>query len=403
MSIPARRAPLSADPLPATGAWRRGDPVGNRRFVAVSPDRPFSLEGGGSLRGAEIAYETWGELDADGSNAILVCHALTGDSHAVGEEDHLHPDGGWWNGLIGPGRAIDTAEWFVVCANVLGGCQGSTGPSSIDPATGAPYGSSFPVVTIRDMVRSQAKLADHLGIARWHSVIGGSMGGMQALEWAIMFPDRVGSIVLLSTTLQASDWQIGLSGVQRHAIVADPRWNGGDYYDAAPGEGPATGLAIARGMAQITYRTDSKYSSKFKRVPKDAMDGPFSLWQQFQVEGYLDYQGAKLARRFDANSYLHINRAMDLHDVGRGRGGVERAVARITAPALVIGVDSDILYPTHQQERIHDVITDTGGSSEYHLLFSDEGHDAFLVETQKIGPIVAPFLHHVRTDRGGSR
>lgn len=398
MTIPDRRAPLSADPLPASGAWRNGDLAGHRRFVAVSPDRPFRLEGGGSLRDAVVAYETWGELNADASNALLVCHALTGDSHASGDLAPGHPTEGWWNKLIGPGLGIDTDEWFVVCINVLGGCQGSTGPSSIDPDTGRPYGSKFPVVTIRDIVRAQVPVADALGIERWHAVIGGSMGGMQALEWAIIYPERVGSLVVMSSTLQASAWQIGLSAVQRGAIVADPCWRGGDYYDAPAGEGPTAGLATARGMAQITYRTDPIYTKKFDRKEVDPMDDGFSLWQRFSVESYLDYQGAKLARRFDANSYLIINKAMDLHDVGRGRDGVEHAVARITAPALVIGVDSDILYPHDQQQRIHDVLTETGGSSTFHLLSSDEGHDAFLVEHQKIAAIVAPFLEaHGRT------
>jgi homoserine O-acetyltransferase len=395
MTEPTRRAPLSADPLPATGAWRPGDPVGGRRFVALPTDRAFVLEGGGVLHGATIAYETWGELDADGSNAVLVCHALTGDSHAAGRSGPGHPTDGWWAGLIGPGRALDTDRYFVVCANVLGGCQGSTGPSSLDPATGAPYGSSFPVVTIRDMVRTQAAVADAVGVRRWLSVVGGSMGGMQALEWGVMFPDRVRSIVAIATTAAASAQQIALSSVQRSAVVLDPGWRGGDYYDAAPGEGPHQGLAVAREMAQISYRTEGVYGSRFGRKQLDPIDDRFTLWQRFDVEGYLDYQGAKLVRRFDANSYLVINRAMDLHDLGRGRGGLEAALARVRVPVLTMAITSDTLYPPYQQEMIDQTLRSLGHESHHAVVDSPDGHDAFLIETDQVGAALVPFLDDV--------
>ncbi len=336
MTEPTRRAPLSADLLPASGAWRPGDPAGGRRFVPLGEQRPFVLEGGGVLRDAQVAYETWGELAVDGSNAVLVCHALTGDSHAAGRSGPGHPTDGWWQGLIGPGRPLDTDRWFVVCVNVLGGCQGSTGPSSLSPVTGRPYGSTFPVVTIRDIVRTQAAVADHLGIGRWLAVVGGSMGGMQALEWGVMYPERVAGVAAIATTAAASAQQIALSSVQRSSIVLDPGWRGGDYYDAAPGEGPHMGLALARQSAQITYRTEQVFNERFGRKQLDLLDDRFTLWQRFDVEGYLDYHGAKLARRFDANSYLVINRAMDLHDLGRGRGGMERALARLAAPVLTL-------------------------------------------------------------------
>ena len=398
-----RRAPLSVLPLPASGAWRPGDPVGQRRFVAFAPERRFQLEGGGSLKGVTVAYETWGELNADASNAVLVCHALTGDSHAAGPSGPGHPTAGWWDELIGPGRAIDTDRYFVVCTNVLGGCQGTTGPSSIDPDTGRPYGSTFPVVTIRDIVRTQAAVADELGIDTWHCVIGGSMGGMQVLEWGVMFPDRVRSLAPLATTVAASAYQIGQSSVQRSTIVLDPKWNGGDYYEAGDDGGPHLGLALAREQATLTYKSEVLVDRAQGRAEKDVMDRGFSPWQRFAVEGYLDYQGEKLVRRFDANSYLVINKAMDLHDIGRGRGGIERALARLTAPVLTLSITSDGLYPTRQQELLHRTIVANGGSSRHEIIHSDAGHDGFLPEHQAVGAAIGPFLDEVASTNGDHR
>jgi homoserine O-acetyltransferase len=398
MTDPSRRAPLSADLLPASGSWQPGDPAGDRQFLTLPTDRAFVLEGGGILRHVTVAYETWGELDADGGNAVLVCHALTGDSHAAGRSGPGHPTEGWWNGLIGPGRALDTDRLFVVCVNVLGGCQGSTGPSSPVPDTDRPYGSSFPVVSIRDMVRTQAAVADHLGIARWRTVVGGSMGGMQALEWGVMYPERVAGVAAIATTVAASAQQIALSSVQRTSIALDPKWRGGDYYDAAPGEGPHLGLALARQSAQISYRTEQVFNDRFGRKQLDPLDDRFTLWQRFDVEGYLDYHGAKLARRFDANSYLVINRAMDLHDLGRGRGGMERALARITAPVLTIAIDSDALYPAYQQELIHETVSSLGGEATHVQISSPDGHDAFLLETDAVADALVPFLSLLEKD-----
>lgn len=395
------RTPLSNDPLPASGAWRPGDPPGDRRFLQLATDRPFVLEGGGKLRDVTIAYETWGELDADAGNAILVCHALTGDSHATGPTGPGHPTQGWWDELVGPGRAIDTDRYFVVCANVLGGCQGTTGPASNDPTTGRPYGGRFPAVSIRDIVRTQAALANHLDIGRWFSVVGGSMGGMQVLEWAVMYPDRVRSIVPIATSAAATAQQIALSNVQRFAIWLDPNWRGGDYYDASAGEGPHHGLALAREIAQITYRTDDEFGSRFDRATLDDMDDVFTLWQRFQVESYLDYQGAKLARRFDANSYLIISKAMDLHDVGRSRGGVERALSRVIAPALTMSIDSDALYLPYQQHEIRDVLHTNGTPVEHVEITSPFGHDAFLLETAQVGEALTDFFSEVEKHHDG--
>jgi len=383
--------------LPASGAWRPGDHRGRRQFLRLAEDRRFTLEGGGSLRQIDVAYETWGSLDADGGNAVLVCHALTGDSHAAGRLEPGHATSGWWDDLIGEGEALDTDRLFVVCANVLGGCQGTTGPASDHPDDGRPYGARFPVVSIRDMVRTQAAVADHLGVATWLSVVGGSMGGMQALEWGVMFPNRVRSIAALCTTPAASAEQIAWSAIGRQAVMLDPAWNGGDYYDAGPGEGPHRGLALAREVAQVTYRSDEVYGDRFGRALVDPLDG-FRMDQRFQVEGYLDYHGAKLARRFDANSYLIVNKAMDLHDLGRGRGGLEGALRRVQVPVLNVSVSSDRLYPPHLQRLTHDALGSLGHRTEHHLIESPQGHDGFLLETDRVGPLVTDFLARVEKD-----
>ena len=379
------------DALPASGAWREGDPVGARRFTPLSAGRPFALEGGAVLHDAVVAYETFGTLDAEASNAVLVCHALTGDSHAAGGLVPGHPSQGWWNGVIRPGGAIDLDRYFVVCVNVLGGCQGSTGPASAHPEDGRPYGARFPVVSIRDMVRTQAAVADDLGIRRWHSVIGGSMGGMQALEWSVMYPERVGSIAVLASCEAASAQQIGWWSAGRRIIRMDPAWRDGDYYDAGPGEGPHEGLSVARMVSQITFRSDAVFTDRFGRELVESLDG-FHLWQRFQVERYLEYHGDKLVRRFDANSYLVLTKAMDLHDIGRGRGGAGAALRRVRSPILAIGVSSDILYPAHYSRQIADDARAAGATAAYHELDSPHGHDAFLIEHEAVGALLAPFL-----------
>ena len=377
--------------LPATGAWREGDDAGHRRFFRVPADRPFALEGGGVLQGLQVAYETWGELNDDASNAVLVCHALTGDSHVAGPSGRGHPTDGWWDDLVGPGKAVDTDRWFVVCANVLGGCQGTTGPSAPDPTSGRPYAGAFPVVTIRDMVRSQALLATHLGVDRWLAVLGGSMGGMQALEWSIMYPERVRAAAVLATSVAASAQQIAWSHVGRHAVVLDPRWRDGDYYDAEPGQGPHEGLALARSIAQIHYRSEQVFQERFERRAVEPVDR-LSLWDRFQVESYLDYQGEKLVRRFDANSYLVLNKAMDLHDVGRKRGGVAEALDRVAAPVLTMAIDSDTLYPPYQQEHLRDLLVGRGVLFDHVEITSPHGHDGFLLEPAQVGPPLTALL-----------
>jgi homoserine O-acetyltransferase len=299
--------------------------------------------------------------------------------------------------MIGPGLPIDTDRWFVVCANVLGGCQGSTGPASPHPDDGRPYGSRFPVITIRDMVRVQAKLADHLGVDVWHSVVGGSMGGMQVLEWGITYPTRVRSLVPIATCAQATAQQIAWGAIGRRAIRLDPKWRGGDYYDAEPGDGPWQGLSIARMVAQVTFRSDNVFTDRFGRELADGAsthDG-FELWQRFEVERYLDYHGEKLCRRFDANSYLAIGKAMDLHDVGRGRGGLHAAFARIRVPTLTMGISSDMLYPPYQQRQIRDLLRAAGTPATYVEVDSPHGHDAFLINLDQVAGPLTRFLEQV--------
>ena len=378
----------------ATGAWHAGLPSGTRKFLHFPAERPIALDNSKTLQDVTVAYETWGELNKDKSNAILLCHAWTGDSHAAGSAEEGTPTPGWWEGLVGPNCAIDTNKWFVVCTNSLGGCQGTTGPASNHPQDGKPYGSRFPVITVRDMVRAQVRVSDMLGIDVWHSVIGGSMGGMQVLEWAITFPHRLRTAIPIATCLQATAQQIAWGAIGRRAIRLDPKWQGGDYYDAAIGEGPWQGLAIARMIAQVTFRSDNVLTDRFGRELAD-MDADYNglgLWDKFEVENYLDHHGDKLIRRFDANSYLIIGKALDLHDVARGRGELRSAVARISAPVLSVGISSDILYPTYQQKQIRDMINEVGGSCEYVEIESPHGHDAFLINLDQVGKPVAEFL-----------
>ncbi len=378
------------DRFPVTGAWRPGDDPGARQFTTL--DRPVALEGGGVLETVTLAYETWGQLNATASNAILICHALTGDAHVTGGGGGTYTEDGWWSKIVGPGLAIDTDEYFVVCVNVLGGCQGTTGPSSAHPTDGLPYGSRFPQVTNRDVVRTQACLADQLGIDRWFAVVGGSMGGMAVLEWAAMYPDRVRAIAPIATTLAASPQQIAWSAVGRLAVASDPNFHGGDYY--ADEIGPGRGLAVAREIAIIHYRSDEEWNQRFGRDPLDRLDS-FDQWGRFQVEGYLDHHGRKFPERFDANTYLVLNRLMDLHDVGRNRGGVEKAMERFRGPTFTASVSSDFLYPPYQQDDIADLFSTGGRWSCHHRLESMYGHDGFLVEHEKLGPALAEFLDKV--------
>jgi homoserine O-acetyltransferase len=329
-----------------------------------------------------LAYESWGRLTPDRSNAVLVLHALTGDSHVTGPAGPGHPTRGWWEELIGPGRALDTDRWFVVAPNVLGGCQGSTGPSSLRP-DGRRWGGAFPHLTQRDQVAAETDLADALGIGRWALVIGGSMGGMRALEWAVSHPERTEALLLLASPAAASAEQIAWANIQLHAIRSDPHWHGGDYHDAVPGRGPHAGLGLARRLAHVTYRSEPELQTRFGRTPQGA-ENP---WRhgRYQVESYLDHHAAKLVRRFDAGSYTVLTEAMNSHDVGRDRGGTKAALRRVTARALVAGVDSDRLYPLSQQAELAAGIP---GADRLRVIDSPYGHDGFLIETGQVAALV---------------
>lgn len=368
----------------ASGAWRDGDPVGERAFARFGE---LWLESGRALPSFRLAYETWGELNESRDNAILVLHALTGDSHVAGDAGPGHPTAGWWNGIVGPGEAIDTDRWFVIAPNMLGGCQGSTGPASVH-SDGDAWGSRFPYITVRDQVEAQQRLADQLGIEAWAAVIGGSMGGMQALEWAATLPERVERLGILSAPPLNTADQIALNSVQLQAIEMDPRFRGGEYYDAPDGEGPHRGLALARRMALLNYRSPTELNKRFQRSWQSGVS-PLGHGGRFAVESYLDFHGNKFTRRFDANSYLRLVEAMDSHDVGRDRGGVESALAQVTARTLVLGVDSDRLFPISGQHRIARGIPNTLDGDQSVVLASDFGHDGFLIET-------ADVAHHLR-------
>ncbi len=369
---------------PATGAWREGDPPGRRQWVSVGGT--LKLELGGELPAAAIAYETWGTLNADASNAVLVLHALTGDSHVAGPIQEGHPTPGWWNAVVGAGRALDPARWFVVVPNVIGGCQGSTGPASTAP-DGRTWGSRFPLVSIRDSVRAETALADALGVARWACVVGGSMGGMRALEWAATEPGRVERLFLLASPAATSADQIGWCAPQLAAIRADPHWRGGDYHDAPPGQGPHLGLGIARRMAHLSYRSPFELAQRFGRAAQVGED--LATGGRYAVESYLDHHATKLIRRFDAGSYVRLTEMMNAHDVGRGRGGVAAGLARVTARTLVAGVSSDRLYPLEQQEEL---VGGIPGADDLKVIDSPYGHDGFLIEADTVSTLLAGLL-----------
>ena len=363
--------------FPVTGAWREGDPAGERQFFRGGP---LELEAGGTLDEYVIAYETWGELSPERDNAILVLHALTGDSHIVGDVGPGHPTPGWWTQLIGPGAPLDTDKYFIVAPNVLGGCMGSTGPSSAAP-DGKPWGSRFPFITIRDTVSAEVPLADRLGVERWAAVIGGSLGGMRALEWAVMEPERVARLLAVATTARTSADQIAWAHTQLAAIEADPHFHGGDYYESD--QGPHAGLSIARQIAHTTYRSAYELATRFGQ----GRQGQEDPWNggRYAVQSYLEHQGTKFVKRFDAGSYIALTKAFMAHDLGRGRGSVEEALSRVQAETLVVAVDTDRLCLPVEAELIASSVP---GNQEVKWVTSHSGHDGFLLEFDQFGPLV---------------
>ena len=350
----------------------------------------FEPELGGTLREVTLAYEMWGELDAAGENAVLLVHALTGDSHVAGDPEPAHKRGGWWSPMVGPGCAIDTERYFVVCSNVLGGCYGSTGPASQNPESGRRYAMGFPVVTIRDMVRAQKRLLDDLGVKRLQLVIGGSIGGQQALEWAVEFPDFVEKAAPVAATGALGPQGIGMSELGRRAIMADPDWQGGDYYGS--GRSPDTGLAIARMAGMITYQSALGQWERFARRPASRPALYEEFGGRFEVESYLHYQGKDLVGRFDANSYLYLSRAMDLYDVAAGYESEEEAFSRIEAEVLFVGISSDWLFPPHEVRATAERARKVGARARYAEIDSLSGHDSFLKDWAQLREAVGPLL-----------
>jgi homoserine O-acetyltransferase len=350
---------------------------------------PLALDSGAILAPLTLAYETYGALNQARDNAILLVHALSGDAHAAGRHGPNDRKPGWWDAMVGPGRPFDTDRYFVICSNVLGGCQGSTGPSSIDPATGQPYGARFPVITIADMVRAQARLLDRLGIEQLLAVAGGSMGGFQALEWATAYPERVRGAILLATSARSSAQTVAWNAIGRHAIMSDPRWRGGDYYGAEP---PTDGLAVARMIGHITYLSEPSLERKFGRDLRNGDQIGFTLAPEFAIETYLAYQGESFNARFDANSYLYITKAMDYWDLPAQYGSLDAALARSQSSFLLLSFTSDWLYPTAESQTIAAALGRVGRPFRHVELESTAGHDAFLVDYQPQAPIVEEFL-----------
>ncbi len=365
-----------------------GRTVGMTRTESVNLcENGLSLRRGGRLGPIKVAYERYGQLNRARDNVILVCHALSGGAHAAGRHE-ARGKPGWWDVMIGPGKAFDTTRYCVVSSNVLGGCYGTTGPSSVDPSTGRPFGARFPRVTIADMVEVQRQLLDRLGIEALAAVAGGSMGGMQALQWAVSYPDRVRTVIAIASTAAHSPQQVALNHVARRALVADPAWRGGDYYGTP---GPREGLAAARMLGHITYLCNRSMDRKFGRRLRGQV-GSFGPAPEFEVEHYLDHQGASFADRFDPNSFLYITRALDEFDLAEGSPSLTDAFRRTSAALLALSFSSDWLYPPDQLEQVSEAAARAGRRVEYHEVASDHGHDGFLVDAGKQEPFIRAFL-----------
>lgn len=367
---------------------------GTHYTTVFTPSRPLALDCGLNLAPVTVAYETYGTLNTEGTNAILVCHALTGNAHAsslsnVNDANNQPQQAGWWEAAIGPGKAFDTNKYFVVCSNFLGSCYGTTGPTSVNTKTGKQYRLDFPQMTVRDMVRVQFELLKQLGVRRLVTLAGGSLGGMQVLEWALMYPEFMQSIIPIGTAARHSAWGIGLNEAARLAIMNDPQWQHGHYI-----EQPAHGLALARMIAMISYRSAASFGKKFERnAQTEEFDDLFEAKDDlFQIEGYLRYQGKKLVERFDANTYIYITRAMDSHDVTKNRGTLQDILGAINAKTLCIGINSDVLYPANEQQEIASLIP----QARYAVIDSIHGHDAFLIEFDQMNKLIEPFLSSIK-------
>jgi len=368
--------------------------VEKKYFTFAEPPHEMVLDSGRRLGPVTLAYETLGTLNPEKNNVILICHALTGDSHVAGYYSESDDKPGWWDNMVGPGKGIDTDKYFVVCSNVLGGCMGSTGPASVDPATGKPYGLTFPMVTLADMVRAQKALMDHLGIERILAMTGGSMGGMQVLQWCVQYPEMVVSAIPLATTMRHSALAIAFNEVARQAITADPNWNNGNYYES---EKPNLGLSVARMIGHITYLSDEAMRRKFGRRLQAGDNFSFNFNGDFQVESYLRYQGAKFVERFDANSFLYITKAADYFDLTRqqGQSAAADAFSGTAARFMVISFTSDWLYPTYQSRAMVKAMKKNGLDVSFCEIEAEWGHDAFLLPNQRLSNLLRGFIESV--------
>jgi len=368
------------------------------KYYNMPEKEVFKLESGAKLGELKIAYETYGKLNGEKTNAILICHALSGDANAAGYNGNASRPG-WWNDMIGPGKAFDTDKYFVICSNVLGGCKGTSGPNSIDPSKGKPYGLSFPIISIADMVNAQKVLVEYLGIERLLAVAGGSMGGMQALQWPVSFPDAVEACIPIAATYKHTAQQIAFGEVGRQAIMADPAWNGGDYYESKAH--PSAGLAVARMIGHITYMSNSSMEQKFGRSLKKKELG-FEFTTEFEVEGYLRYRGDSFVKRFDANSYLYLTKAMDYFDLQKN-GKLHLAFKGVNSRFLVVAFSSDWLYPPYQSKDIVKALKMNGIDVTYCEVSSDYGHDAFLLEFKEETKLVKHFIDNTFKKTGKKR
>jgi len=367
--------------------------VETKYYTFAEPPHEMELECGRKLGPITLAYETYGELNPSKDNAVLIAHALSGDAHVAGYHSPDDEKPGWWDIMVGPGKAFDTEKYFVICSNVIGGCKGSTGPSSINPNTGRPYGLQFPVVTIRDMVNAQKALIDHLGIERLLCVAGGSMGGMQVLQWTVSYPHAVRLAIPIATTARLSAQAIAFDEVGRQAIMSDPDWMSGDYYGKTI---PHRGLAIARMIGHITYLSDKSMHQKFARRLQEKEEYGYDFVTDFQVESYLRYKGDSFVKRFDANSYLYITKAMDYFDLAQGYGSLKQAFAGVKAKFLVISFSSDWLFPSYQSKEIVTALRQNDIDAIYTEIQTDYGHDAFLLESEQLTNLISNFLEHGR-------
>ncbi|MDK1030831.1 MAG: homoserine O-acetyltransferase [Planctomycetia bacterium] len=381
--------PLAEQPEDQVGS---AGVVETQRFTFAEPPDEMELECGTRLGPITLAYETYGKLTPEKDNVVLIVHALSSDAHVAGFNSATDTKPGWWDIMVGPGKPFDTNKYFVLCSNIIGGCNGSTGPSTTNPKTGKPYGLDFPMVTVGDMVAAQRKLLDHLGLKKLLSICGGSMGGMQVLEWAVQYPDMVVSAMPIATTARLSAQAIAFNEVGRQAIMADPNWQRGNYYGGTP---PRDGLAIARMIGHITYLSDEQMHEKFGRRLQNRQQLGYDFSTDFEVESYLRYQGDSFVKRFDANSYLYLSKAMDYFDLPKKHGSLVQAFERVKAHLLVVSFTSDWLFPTYQSKEIVKALKATGVPTTFLEITKKYGHDAFLLRSDELAQTIRSFLRNI--------